>query len=81
MKRLLPVAAVLLALLLVFFGVAPQLVEYTLNRIAAPGSSGVSLQARELHTSLEIVDLHADSLLWGRDLLERSSRGQVDVPD
>jgi microsomal dipeptidase-like Zn-dependent dipeptidase len=26
------------------------------------------------------VDLHADSLLFGRDLLERSGRGHVDVP-
>ena len=26
------------------------------------------------------MDLHADSLLWGRDLLARSSRGHVDVP-
>ena len=29
---------------------------------------------------LTIVDLHADSLLWGRDLGERSDRGHVDVP-
>ena len=27
-----------------------------------------------------MADLHADSLLWGRDLLERGSRGHVDVP-
>ena len=27
-----------------------------------------------------VADLHADSLLWGRDLLRRSGRGQVDVP-
>ena len=27
-----------------------------------------------------MADLHADSLLWGRDLLERATRGQVDVP-
>ena len=27
-----------------------------------------------------MVDLHADSLLWGRDLLRRSGRGHVDVP-
>ena len=39
-----------------------------------------SARARELHLSLDVVDLHADSLLWGRDLLERGSQGQVDVP-
>lgn len=26
------------------------------------------------------MDLHADSLLWSRDLLVRGSRGQVDIP-
>jgi microsomal dipeptidase-like Zn-dependent dipeptidase len=29
---------------------------------------------------LQVVDLHADSLLWGRDLRRRGDRGQVDVP-
>ena len=29
---------------------------------------------------LWVADLHADSLLWGRDLLQRGTRGQVDVP-
>ncbi len=33
-----------------------------------------------LHASLRVVDLHADTLLWTRDLLERSSRGHVDLP-
>src|SRR5262249_50770406 len=37
-------------------------------------------RSAELHKSLLIADLHADSLLWGRDLLQRSSRGHVDVP-
>jgi microsomal dipeptidase-like Zn-dependent dipeptidase len=37
-------------------------------------------QARALHATLEVVDLHADSLLWGRDLLKRANQGQVDVP-
>ena len=38
-----------------------------------------SMRARELHRSLQVVDLHADSLLWGRDLLRRSGQGQVDL--
>jgi membrane dipeptidase len=40
----------------------------------------VSDRARELHERLFVADLHADSLLWGRDLLKRSDQGQVDVP-
>ncbi|MBA3234581.1 MAG: membrane dipeptidase [Chloroflexi bacterium] len=37
-------------------------------------------RARDLHARLWVADLHADSLLWGRDLLKRAGRGQVDVP-
>ena len=37
-------------------------------------------RARALHAGLWVADLHADSLLWGRDLLQRGTRGQVDVP-
>ena len=37
-------------------------------------------RARALHETLGVVDLHADSLLWGRDLLLRGDRGHVDVP-
>ncbi len=37
-------------------------------------------RARTLHETLGVVDLHADSLLWGRDLLQRGDRGHVDVP-
>jgi microsomal dipeptidase-like Zn-dependent dipeptidase len=33
-----------------------------------------------LHSELRIADLHADPLLWNRDLNERSSHGHVDVP-
>ena len=39
-----------------------------------------SARARALHETLTVVDLHADSLLWGRDLLVRGDRGHVDVP-
>jgi microsomal dipeptidase-like Zn-dependent dipeptidase len=40
----------------------------------------ISPQAQQLHDSLFVVDLHSDSLLWDRDLGERASRGQVDLP-
>jgi len=40
----------------------------------------VSDRARELHATLRVADLHADSLLFGRDLLVRCDRGHVDVP-
>ncbi len=37
-------------------------------------------RALALHARLWVADMHADSLLWGRDLLRRSTYGQVDVP-
>lgn len=36
--------------------------------------------AAQLHQTLTVVDLHADTLLWNRDLLQRASRGHVDLP-
>ena len=54
--------------------------ERRLNSIGNRGPYPVSPAARDLHERLTIVDLHADSLLWGRDLLRRSDRGHVDLP-
>ena len=36
--------------------------------------------AVQLHQALTVVDLHADTLLWNRDLLQRASHGHVDLP-
>ncbi|MFL5769446.1 MAG: dipeptidase [Chloroflexota bacterium] len=55
-------------------------VERRLNPVAAPPPYAVSERARQVHAAATVVDLHADPLLWGRDLLERGSRGHVDVP-
>lgn len=40
----------------------------------------MSDRARALRERILIVDLHADSLLWAQDLLQRNRRGHVDVP-
>jgi membrane dipeptidase len=36
--------------------------------------------AAALHATLDVADLHADSLLFGRDLLVEGTRGHLDVP-
>jgi membrane dipeptidase len=54
--------------------------ERRLNRVGHSGPYLVAPAAADLHEQLTIVDLHADSLLWGRDLLARATRGHVDVP-
>jgi microsomal dipeptidase-like Zn-dependent dipeptidase len=40
----------------------------------------VSERAAALHATLRVADLHADSLLFGRDLLRRAGYAHVDVP-
>lgn len=45
-----------------------------------PPPYAASQRAVELHRQLRVVDLHADSLLWGRDLRRRGTQGQVDIP-
>jgi microsomal dipeptidase-like Zn-dependent dipeptidase len=40
----------------------------------------ISTQAHELHGRLFIADLHADPLLWKRDLAQRHDYGMVDLP-
>lgn len=73
-------AALVVAGLAIFFFVLPGYVEGAMNRVLAAPPYTVSPAAAELHKTLQVADLHADSLLWGRDLLERASRAQVDIP-
>jgi membrane dipeptidase len=61
-------------------GAASQVVERRRNRVHRPGPYLASARAVELHRSLTVVDLHADSLLWGRDLRQRAGYGHLDVP-
>ena len=58
----------------------PALIESRQNRVLHSSPYKASQAAKTLHATLLIADLHADSLLWGRNLLNRSSRGQVDIP-
>src|SRR5215470_3479929 len=81
MKTILRFALFLLLILVLgFFFAVPPLVDSTLNKVTRSGTAHPSQGSLALHNSLRIVDLHADSLLWGRDLLKRSNRGQVDLP-
>lgn len=68
------------AALTVFFFVLPGYVEASMNKVLRPPPYEASPAAAALFKTLDIADMHADSLLWGRDLLERATRGQVDVP-
>src|SRR3989442_1585178 len=79
-KLLIAFALVLLLLLGAFFFVVPAQLEKRLNVSLSPPPYMASERAVELHKRLLVSDMHADSLLWDRDLLDRGSRGHVDVP-
>ena len=50
------------------------------NRLLQPGPYSVSDSVRSLHERAFVADLHADPLLWGRNLTKRYSYGHVDLP-
>lgn len=55
-------------------------VEAAMNPLLPGPSTPPSDRARALHATLRVADLHADSLLFGRDLTKRSDVGHVDIP-
>ncbi len=55
-------------------------IEDRMNPVTPGPWPAPSEEALALHPTLRIADLHADSLLFGRDLVHRSTRGHVDVP-
>lgn len=61
-----------------FFTLAPGIVERGMNRITG-ANWPVAPAAEALHKRLTIIDLHADTLLWKRDLLSESAQGHVDL--
>ena len=74
------IAVVLLAVT-ILFGFLPPYIEKSRNRVTdIQSQDNISEETQSFHKTLFIADLHADSLLWNRDLSKRSSYGHVDVP-
>jgi microsomal dipeptidase-like Zn-dependent dipeptidase len=81
MRKKIWIPATLLAAAAVgFFGFAPGYVEGAMNQIDGKPLIAVSDEAKALHKTLSIVDLHSDTLMWNRDLNDRASRGHMDLP-
>lgn len=78
-KWLLGILAFLVLAAILFFILAPGIVEKSMNKVV-PVALKVTPRAFDLQKTLDVADMHADSLLWKRDLLKRSDRGQVDLP-
>lgn len=79
-KRVWIPAALLAAAALGFFGVAPGYLEASMNKVDGKPGIAVSAEAKALHATLQIVDLHSDTLMWQRSVLDRADRGHVDLP-
>ncbi|MEE4210912.1 MAG: dipeptidase [Parvularcula sp.] len=58
----------------------PSLFDARVNAVIAHEPYEVSEAARALHAEIPVADLHADTMLWNRDILSRNDRGHVDLP-
>lgn len=63
-----------------FFGLAPAIVESSMNKVVETKRPNVTSATKALHKSLVIADMHGDTLMWRRSLLDHANRGQVDLP-
>ncbi len=79
MKKLLWASAAVIGVGAIgFFGLAPGIVERGMNRWTG-AVWPVSADAKALHNRLTVIDLHADTLMWQRDLIIESTQGHVDL--
>lgn len=78
MRRLLAGGTALLLLVVLLW--VPGRVDRALNRVEGKPPFLGSARAQALLASFGAVDLHADPLLWDRDLALRQDHGQVDLP-
>ena len=74
------VVALLLVAVAAAFVLLPRIVDQRMNKVVDAPHERVSEAARLLHAQLTVADMHADQLLWSRDLLERADHGHVDLP-
>ncbi|WP_108792189.1 membrane dipeptidase [Erythrobacter sp. Alg231-14] len=79
-KFLLGIALIVIIGASAFFIFAPRIVDSDMNGIDGAPLPAVTAEAQALHATLSIVDLHSDTLLWKRDILERHDYGHMDMP-
>lgn len=66
--------------LYLIFAQLPTFLDKRLNPVLTPPPYSVSTEVAQVHEGLWIADLHADSLLWNRDLSQRHHQGHIDLP-
>lgn len=85
MRRVIKIIGVVALLLIVvgliaMYTLIPARIMTSLNNVHPGEVSSIPDAAAVLHDDLFVVDLHCDVTLWSRDVLERDTRGHVDVP-
>lgn len=63
-----------------FLRLAPPMIDKSQNKISDHAPYVLSDEAADLHKTLVVGDLHADALLWKRNLSKRGDHGHVDFP-
>jgi membrane dipeptidase len=75
---------ILPALVILLFVMIPRAiytsVERSTNKTRKKRSYSVREESADLHRQLFIADLHADTLLWNRNILVRHRYGHIDLP-
>ncbi|NVJ65881.1 MAG: dipeptidase [Gammaproteobacteria bacterium] len=79
-KKLLLILLIILVAAVIFSPFIARQVEKNFNKVRYPSPYQVSTYAQGFHDSLLVADLHADPLLWGRDLNEEWQQGHFDLP-
>lgn len=80
MLTILEILLVLVVLIALVMWLLPTFVAKRMNRNDNPGPHSISPEAQAIHQRLFVADLHADFLLWNRDLFQRGTYGHVDLP-
>ncbi len=78
-KLLWGILGLLAAALIAFLIFVPGMLERGSNKVVATNQK-ISDHARALHKRLMIIDLHGDTLMWKRDMRDRSTQGHIDLP-
>jgi len=63
-----------------YFVNAPVRIDERMSIVNPHEPYEVTPEAKALHETIPVADLHADPLLWRRDIVERNTRGHVDIP-
>ncbi|MCA6099048.1 dipeptidase [Bradyrhizobium australafricanum] len=84
MRKWLSIGLVLIVVALIvaavrFFTVVPERLDRAQNRVQRVALD-ITPAAKDLQATLDVADMHADSLLRKRDLIARSDRGHIDLP-